>query len=115
MILAVLQRNIPRKVLMEMVLTGGRLSAEEARSLGIINRVSETPLETARALAEKIAAKSPAIVGLGKSGFYRCAELGFDEGLSYMNSQLTLNLLTEDAMEGVSAFLTKRTPEWKGR
>ena len=116
-ILAVLQRHVGRKALLELVLTGGRVGAEEARRLGLINHVSApgAVLDEARALAERIAARSPAIAALGKSAFYAASDLDFEAALKYLHTQLTLNLLTEDAAEGVSAFLGRREPQWKGR
>ncbi|MFT4622815.1 MAG: enoyl-CoA hydratase/carnithine racemase [Myxococcota bacterium] len=116
-ILAVLQRDVPRKPLMELVLTGGRWSAEEAQQLGLVNRVAEegTAVDTAVALATVIAARSPAVIAWGKAAFYRISDQGYDDALAYMHAQLSLNLLTEDAMEGVAAFLQKREPRWTGR
>jgi enoyl-CoA hydratase/carnithine racemase len=69
----------------------------------------------AGALAAKVGARSPAVLRLGKAAFYRIADMDFEEALAYMHTQLTLNLLTEDAMEGVAAFLQKREPDWQGR
>ena len=116
-ILAVLQRDVPRKALLEIVLTGDRWSAERARELGLVNQVSEPggALSAARALGARIAAASPAVVTLGKAAFHRIADQPLDDALAYMHNQLTLNLLTEDAMEGVAAFLQRRDPTWKGR
>lgn len=116
-ILAVLQRDVPRKPLLELVLTGDKWTAERARELGLVNQVCAPGevLTAARALATRIAAASPAIVGFGKAAFHRIADQPLDDALAYMQSQLTLNLLTEDAMEGVAAFLQRRDPSWKGR
>lgn len=116
-ILAVLQRDVPRKVLLECVLTGEKWTAERARELGLVNRVSApgAVLTEAHALGARIAAASPAVVGLGKAAFHRIADQSLDDALAYMHGQLTLNLLTEDAMEGVAAFLGRREPTWKGR
>ena len=116
-ILAVLQRNVARKHLMELVLTGEKIDASRAQQIGLVNRVSEEgkALEHAIELAQHVASRSPAVLALGKAAFHRIADMHFDEALDYMNTQLTLNLLTEDAMEGVAAFLQKRDPVWKGR
>ncbi len=116
-ILAALQRNVPRKALMQMILTGDSLSAERAHALGLINALSApgAVLEEALALARRIAAASPAVVALGKAAFYRIADQPYEDALAHMHTQLSLNLLTEDAMEGIGAFLQKRPPEWKGR
>ena len=116
-ILAALQRDVPRKPLMELVLTGGRWTAEEARGFGLVNRVAEKgqSLSVAVALAQRVAARSPAVIAWGKKAFYRVEDQSYEDALAYMHAQLSLNLLTEDAMEGVTAFLQKREPRWKGR
>lgn len=116
-ILAALQRDVPRKHLLELVLTGDKVDAARARELGLVNRVSAPggAVAEARSLAEVIASRSPAIVGMGKRAFHRIADQSYDDALAYMHGQLSLNLLTEDAMEGVAAFLQRREPAWKGR
>ena len=116
-ILAALQRDVPRKPLLELVLTGGRWTAEEALAHGLVNRVAPagTALESALEIAQVIASRSPAVLAWGKSAFYRIADQRYEDALAYMHAQLSLNLLTEDAMEGVAAFLQKREPQWKGR
>lgn len=114
---AILQRDVPRKPLLEMMLTGSKIDAARAMSLGLVNRVSASgaAVADALALAQAIAAKSPAIVALGKAAFYAAADLPQDAALRHLHAQLTLNLLAEDAAEGVAAFLGKREPQWKGR
>ena len=116
-ILAVLQRNVPRKRLLEMVLTGERMDAEAALSAGLINRISAPgdSLAEALELARAIAARAPLSLSMGKAAFYAVADQPLDDALRYLNTQLTLNLMTADAMEGVAAFLQKREPTWKGR
>jgi enoyl-CoA hydratase/carnithine racemase len=116
-ILAALQRDVPRKHLMEMVLTGRPISAARGERLGLVNQVAAkgNAVAAAMALAAEIAAKSPAIVAMGKAGFHHIADLDFDKALAHMHGQLTLNLLTEDAMVGIQAFLSRSEPAWKGR
>lgn len=116
-ILAALQRCVPRKALLELVLTGGRVDAARAEVLGLVNRVSApgAALDEALVLAGTLAERSPAILALGKSAFYRVADMDYEDALAYLSTQLTLNLLTEDAAEGLAAFLEKRAPVWKGR
>lgn len=116
-VLAVLQRDVPRKVLLEATLTGEPWTAEEARRHGLVNRIAApgAALAEALALAQRIASRSPVVVGMGKAAFHRISDLTFDDALAFMHTQLTLNLLTEDAMEGVAAFLERRPPQWKGR
>jgi enoyl-CoA hydratase len=116
-ILAVLNRHVGPKRLMEMVMLGQKVSALEAQSMGLVNRISESGevLSAARELAAELALKAPIPLRLGKAAFYEVADRGFEDSLRYLNSQLTLNLMTEDAMEGVAAFMQRREPTWKGR
>lgn len=115
-ILAVLQRNVGRKDLMEMVLTGDKIDAAAARERGLVNRVVDagTCLAEATALATTIASRAPLSLAMGKAAFHAVADQSFDDALRYLNTQLTLNLMTQDALEGVAAFLQKRDPSWKG-
>ena len=117
MIMALIYRNVPRKKTNEMLLLGERLSAEEAREAGIVNKVVP-PDEFDAAVADwagKLAAKSPLIMRLGKDALWRQMDMPLAEALDYLRSQLTIELSTEDAVEGVTAFFEKREPEWKGR
>jgi enoyl-CoA hydratase len=117
MIMALICRNVPRKKTNEMLLLGERLSAEEAREAGIVNKV--VPAEEFDAAvadwAGKLASKSPAIMKLGKDAMWRQMDMPLADALDYLRSQLTIELGTEDAAEGVRAFFEKREPEWKGR
>ena len=65
--------------------------------------------------AAKLASKSPVVMRLGKDAMYRQMDMPLAEALDYLRSQLTIELSTEDAIEGVTAFFEKREPEWKGR
>jgi enoyl-CoA hydratase len=117
MISAVIRRNVPRKIAMEMMLTGRRVSAEEAERWGMVNRVvPRTNLDKAvDDLAEELAAKSPLVLRLGKESYATSEDMDLDDALAYLNSMLTIDLESEDLAEGVSAFLQKRRPEWRGR
>jgi enoyl-CoA hydratase/carnithine racemase len=117
MIMATIFRNVGRKKGMELLLTGDRISAAEAERLGLINyAVPAEQLDAKVAeLAAKVAAMSPAVVRLGRDAFYAMSDMGFDAALEYLQTMLTVNLATEDAIEGVTAFLQKRDPAWKGR
>jgi enoyl-CoA hydratase/carnithine racemase len=117
MIMATIFRNVGRKKGMELLLTGERISAAEAERLGLINHAVPVAELDAKVdeLAAKIAAMSPAIVRLGRDAFYAMSDMGFDQALDYLQTMLTVNLGTEDAIEGVRAFLEKRDPVWKGR
>ena len=115
---AVLARNLPRKPLLEMLLLGERWTAAQMKELGLVNRVVGS-LEELDAVASevcgKLAAKSPAVLRLGRDSFYRQQDMEFRAALEYLRSQLTLVSLTEDAREGVAAFFEKREPRFQGR
>lgn len=117
MITAVIQRDVPRKFALELMLTGKRIAAEEAHAHGIINRV--VPAEELDAavdeFVETIASKSPLITALGKRSFYEAEDMSMEKGLPYLAGLLSVALGSEDTVEGVTAFLQKRDPEWKGR
>ncbi len=112
-----LSRAVGRKRALEMLFTGRPISAEDAERYGLVNRVvaaDDLEKETL-ALAKEIAQASPLILALGKESFYRQVEKEEKEAYGYTKEIMSLNALTEDAHEGISAFLKKRTPEWKGK
>jgi enoyl-CoA hydratase/carnithine racemase len=112
-----LSRAVGRKRAMEMLLTGEFISAREAQAAGLVNRVvpaAELERET-RALAEKIAAASPLVVGIGKQAFYRQIDLPLHDAYVYTSEVMASNAQLEDAQEGMCAFLEKRAPNWRGR
>jgi enoyl-CoA hydratase len=117
MISAIVQRDVPRKVALELMLTGKRIPASEGERWGFVNRVVEPDkLDAAvREVVETLASKSPLIVSLGKRSFYRAEDMSFETALDYLAAMLTVCLESEDTVEGVTAFLEKRSPEWKGR
>ena len=117
MIMALIYRNVPRKKTNEMLLLGERLSAEEAREAGIVNRVvpGDEFDDAVRDWATRLAGKSPALMKLGKDAMYRQMDMPFDEALDYLRAQLALAFSTEDIQEGVKAFFEKREPQWTGR
>jgi 3-hydroxypropionyl-coenzyme A dehydratase len=117
MIMALIYRNVPRKKTTEMLLLGERLTAEEAREAGIVNKVVPAAEFDAAVAdwAQKLAAKSPLVMRLGKDAMWRQLDMPLRDALDYLRSQLTIELSTEDAIEGVTAFFEKRDPEWKGR
>jgi len=117
MIMANIFRNVPRRKGMEMLLLGEKMTAPEAAKIGIINKAVPTEeLDSAVAeLAEKLASKSPAILKLGLEAFYEQDEKRVEDALPYLQEMLLKCFATEDAREGLTAFMQKREPVWKGR
>jgi enoyl-CoA hydratase/carnithine racemase len=117
MIQAILARNLPRKVLLEMEMLGDRWTATELQAFGVINRVvPHDQLDSAvREITDKLARKSPVAMRLGRDAFYRQQDMEFHAALDYLHSQFTLVMLTEDSKEGIKAFFEKREPDFKGR
>jgi enoyl-CoA hydratase/carnithine racemase len=112
-----LSRNVPRKVAMEMLLTGEPIPAEEARRIGLINRAVAPGTERAEALAlaAKIAAKSALTLKIGKEAFYCQAEMSLADAYRYASQVMVENMLARDAEEGIGAFIEKREPRWEDR
>ena len=117
MIMALIYRNVPRKKTNELLLLGERLTAEEAREAGIVNKVvAAAEFDAAVAdWAAKLASKSPLIMRLGKEAMLRQLDMPLFDALDYLRGQLTLALSSEDIKEGVTAFFEKREPQWTGR
>jgi enoyl-CoA hydratase len=117
MIMALIYRNVPRKKTNELLLLGERISAEEAREAGIVNRVvADDDFDAAvDDWATQLAAKSPVLMKLGKDAMYRQLDMPFEDALEFLRSQLSVAFTTEDIQEGVRAFFEKRDPQWTGR
>ena len=109
-------RNVPRKHMMEMLLTGEMIDAETAVAHGLINRaVPAGDLDAAvTELAAKILSKSPLVLKIGKEAFYRQVEMPLSEAYAYTSEVMTRNMLARDAEEGMAAFVEKRDPIWTG-
>jgi enoyl-CoA hydratase/carnithine racemase len=112
-----LSRAVPRKAALEMLFTGEAIDAEEARRLGLVNRVVPTQhlVSETEALAHLIASKPRATLKTGKLAFQHQLELGVSSAYDYVSEVMVQNMLHEEAKEGIGAFLDKREPNWPGK
>jgi enoyl-CoA hydratase/carnithine racemase len=111
-----LVRNMHAKQAMEMLLTGGFISAQEACSRGLVNRVcvaSELDAQV-EALVQSILSKPREAVRLGKALFYQQREMGIEAAYQLAGQTMACNMMDGVAQEGVQAFIDKRTPSWRG-
>jgi len=110
-----LTRAIGRKRAMEMLLTGAFIDAATAASWGLVNRVVAPEALEAQtdALAATIAAASRFVVGLGKAAFYAQIDLDQSKAYAYAKEVMSMNALSHDAQEGMTAFVEKRAPRWE--
>lgn len=117
MISAVLLRSMPRKAVLDLMMTGRLITPDEALRLGAVTRVvPRHELDAAvDEVVDALTEKSRAVLELGRDSFYAIADLDFDTALDRLQGGLTAVALTEDAKEGVAAFLEKRSPRWAGR
>lgn len=117
MVMALLQRHVGHKRALELIYTGDRINAATAERWGMVNRV--VPLEELAAAAceqaRRLAAFSPATLRLGRDAYHAAADMEFRQALHHLHAMLSVAVTTADAVEGVTAFLENRTPEWKGR
>jgi len=112
-----LSRNVAPKQAFEMLVTGRFISAAEALSYGLINRVAaDAELDAAVAeLTSAICSKSPVAIRTGKAMFGRQRSMSLEEAYAYAGQVMACNMMAEDAAEGIDAFIAKRKPVWKGR
>lgn len=112
-----LSRAVAAKPAMEMLLTGEMIGAEHAERIALVNRVvpHERLTEETMELALRIAARSAHTVRIGKAAFHRQRGLPLAEAYAHCAAVMTENLLAEDAIEGIGAFLAKRKPVWRDR
>ncbi len=108
-----LARNIGRKHAMEMLLTGDVYCVEDALRFGLVNQIApEGARPSARALAQRIAAKSPHALVIGKETFYRQIDIPLAAAYDHSCAVMVENMMIDDAREGIAAFLEKRPPAW---
>lgn len=109
-----LSRNIAPKHAMEMLLTGEMISAEQAQIWGLVNHAVEDMAlaDEAMAMAQKIASKPASTVAIGKTAFYRQAELSLQDAYDYAAQVMVHNMMERDAEEGIAAFIEKRDAKW---
>ena len=117
MISAVIMEHLGPKRTMDLLLSGRRLDAAEALAWGLVNRVvPAAELDSAVAeTAEQLVAHSPVVLALGKQSYAAASQMHRDEALPYLAAMLSLHLQTDDAVEGITAFIQTRPPEWHGR
>ena len=110
-------RKINRKPMMKMLLTGEPIKANYAKEIGLINDCftkSRLNIEVLK-IAKKIASKSNLTIKIGKQAFYKQLEMPLRKAYTYTSKMMTLNMMSMDAHEGISAFLEKRKPKWKNK
>jgi enoyl-CoA hydratase/carnithine racemase len=110
-------RAVGRKRALEMLLTGRPIDAHTAAEWGLVNHVVPADQVDAAALelAGRIASASPLTLKIGKQAFYRQIDVSQEEAYRLMSRTMAENAMTDDAQEGMSAFLGKRQPTWRGR
>ena len=112
-----LSRNVVRKKAMQMLLTGDHITASYAKEIGLINNhFNKSKLENeVIKLAKKISLKSTKVIKIGKEAFYKQLEMPIDKAYKYTAEVMSKNMMTYDAKEGISAFLEKRSANWKNK
>ena len=110
-------RKVNRKIMMKMLLTGEVIKANYAKDIGLINdhfpksKINKEVLK----VAKNIASKSNLTIKIGKNAFYKQLEMPLREAYKFTSKIMTLNMTSQDAKEGISAFLEKRKPKWKNK
>ena len=110
-------RKIGKKRMMKMLLTGEPINARYAKEIGLINdcfpknKLNSKVLEVAKV----ISAKSNLSIKIGKKAFYKQLEMPLKKAYAYTSKMMTLNMMSMDAKEGITAFLEKRKPNWKNK
>ncbi len=110
-------RKVSRKKMMKMLLTGEPINANYAKEIGLINDCfpkSKLNKEVLK-VAKIISSKSNLTIKIGKQAFYKQLEMPLKKAYEYTSKMMTLNMMSNDAKEGISAFLEKRRPQWKNK
>ena len=109
--------HLSKKKAMEMLLCGDMISAAEALEMGLVNKVVPVDKleEETFTLARKLASKSPVALRMGKEFYYRMLDMPLRQRFEYQAEVFARLCATEDAREGITAFMEKRKPEWKGQ
>ena len=117
MIGALIFRNVMRKKAMEMVLLGDRMTAREAMEMGLVTRVVPAAHldEEIKGVLNILSKKSPIGMKMGKEAFYAMADMPFEKAIDYLSEKIMEVAATEDAAEGITAYMEKREPVYKGR
>jgi enoyl-CoA hydratase/carnithine racemase len=117
MVGALLLRHVGPKKAMEMVLTGRRVGAPEAEQIGLITRAVDPEKldQEVQAVLKALTSKSPIGLRMGKEAFYAVGDMDFEPALDYLCEALGRVIATEDAAEGMMAFMEKREPNFKGK
>ena len=110
-------RKINRKIMMKMLLTGEPINASYAKDIGLINDcfVKAKLNKEVLKIAKKIASKSNLTIKIGKQAFYKQLEMPLRKAYNFTSKMMTLNMMSYDAKEGISAFFEKRKPKWKNK
>ena len=116
MISALIYRNMLPKQAIPMMLLGERFGAEQAMQMGFLTQMvtADELDQTVDTLTAKLAAKSPIGMKIGKLSYNAMQDMPIDEALDYLSDQLTAVANTNDAREGIAAFLEKRSPNFTG-
>ncbi|HSG94253.1 MAG TPA: enoyl-CoA hydratase [Afifellaceae bacterium] len=111
-----LSRNVPRKVALEMLMTGAIIDVERARENGLVNCVVEPDRLAAETdkVIDRLLARPARVLALGKKAFYRQLNMDLADAYLFATQTIADNMLMDEAQEGIGAFLDKRKPDWSG-
>jgi enoyl-CoA hydratase/carnithine racemase len=117
MIWALIIRNVPKKKAMKMALLGDRLTAEQALDMGMVSDIVPAIKldQEVNTVLTALASKSPIGIKIGKEALSNTADMPFEEAIDYLSEQLKVIAATEDAKEGIAAFIEKREPHFTGK